>query len=204
MRRGNLLVISAPSGSGKTTLVKQLLAWLDGVVFSISYTTRERRPAEEDGVDYHYVSDEEFREKAARGDFIEWAEVHGKLYGTDRAETERVRNRGLDVVLDVDVQGAALVKKALPDATLIFLLPPSFSILEKRLRGRRQGENEADIARRLEDARREVTRYQDYDYIIVNEELGRSSDLLRAIVVAKRARRDNMEEQVKPILDSFK
>lgn len=203
MRKGNLLVISAPSGSGKTTLVKQLLAWLDGVAFSVSYTTRERRPSEVDGTDYHYVTEAEFRRKIARGDFIEWAEVHGRLYGTERDETERVRNQGLDVLLDVDVQGASQVRAAQPDSTLIFLLPPSFAILEKRLRGRRQNEEEADIVRRLVAARREVASYRDYDFIIVNEDVRRSSDLLRAIVLSRRVRRESMEEIVKPILESF-
>jgi guanylate kinase len=202
MKRGNLLVISAPSGSGKTTLVKQLLIWLEGVRFSVSYTTRARRSMEKDGVDYHYVGAEEFRRKIDRGDFLEWAEVHGHFYGTDRAETERVLAEGLDVVLDLDVQGAAQVRKTQPEAVFIFLLPPSFGVLEQRLRDRRQND-EADIARRLGEARREVTSYRMYDYLIVNQEIGRSSDLLRAIVLAERARRVRMEGVIGPILESF-
>jgi guanylate kinase len=204
MRLGNLLVVSAPSGSGKTTLVKRLLLGLDGVVFSISYTTRERRPAEQDGVDYHFIPEETFREKIARGDFLEWAEVHGRLYGTDRLATEEVRRRGLDILLDVDVQGAASVKSKQPEAVLIFILPPSFEVLEARLRGRRQNEEEAEIQRRLWNARREVIHYQSYDYILVNEEISRSADLLRAIVLAERARVSRLEAVVQPILESFR
>lgn len=204
MRRGNLLVVSAPSGSGKTTLVKRLLLGLDGVLFSVSYTTRDRRPAEQDGVDYHFVSEEKFREKIARGDFLEWAEVHGRLYGTDREATDDVRRRGLDILLDVDVQGAASVKAAQQEAILIFLLPPSFAVLEARLRGRRQNEQEAEILKRLANARREVVHYKSYDYIIVNEDITRSADLLRAIVLAERARTSKLDQVVRRILDSFR
>jgi guanylate kinase len=201
--RGNLLVISAPSGSGKTTLVHRLVKEVEPVEFSISYTTRSRRPSEEDGVDYHFVTEESFRKKIANGDFLEWAEVHEKLYGTGRAETKAVLDRGVDLVLDVDVQGAEQVKRAVPDAILIFILPPSFQVLEQRLRDRRQNHPE-DIERRLAVARREVSQYTNYDYAVVNDEIERCAALLRAIVFAERAKRQRMEPIVKGILDSFK
>ena len=201
--RGNLLVISAPSGSGKTTLVHRLVKEVEPVEFSISYTTRSRRPSEEDGVDYHFVTEESFRKKIANGDFLEWAEVHEKLYGTGRAETKAVLDRGVDLVLDVDVQGAEHVKRAVPDAILIFILPPSFQVLEQRLRDRRQNHPE-DIERRLAVARREVSQYTNYDYAVVNDEIERCAALLRAIVFAERAKRQRMEPIVKGILDSFK
>ena len=196
------MVISAPSGSGKTTLVRQLVANVKQVAFSVSYTTRTPRQSEKDGVDYHFVAEKEFRSKIDGNDFLEWAEVHERLYGTGRAETEKVLGGGIDVVLDVDVQGAAQVKQAMPDAVLIFILPPSFDVLEQRLRDRRQNEG-ADIERRLAVARREVSQYQNYDYAVVNDEIERCGGLLRSIVLAERARRQRMEPIVRPILDSF-
>ncbi|MEE9263203.1 MAG: guanylate kinase [Vicinamibacteria bacterium] len=202
-RLGSLLVISAPSGSGKTTLVRELVADVKGVEFSVSYTTRSRRSSEKEGVDYHFVSEREFRSKIEGNDFLEWAEVHERLYGTGRAKTEGVLRGGVDVVLDIDVQGAAQVKQAMPDAVLIFILPPSFEVLEQRLRDRRQNE-EADIERRLTVARREVSQYQNYDYAVVNDEIERCAGLLQSIVLAERARRQRMEPIVRSILDSFK
>ena len=202
-RRGSLLVISAPSGSGKTTLVRPLVADVEGLEFSISYTTRSPRASEKDGVDYHFVSEKEFRSKIEGNDFLEWAEVHERLYGTGRAETEAVLGRGVDVVLDIDVQGAAQVQQAMPDAVLIFILPPSFDVLEQRLRDRRQNEG-ADIERRLTVARREVSQYRNYDYAVVNDDIERCAGLLRSIVLAERARRQRMEPIVQSILDSFK
>ncbi len=201
-RRGSLLVISAPSGSGKTTLVRQLVADVKGVEFSISYTTRSPRQSEKDGVDYHFVLEKEFRSRIEGNDLLEWAEVHGKLYGTGRATTEAALGRGVDVVLDIDVQGAAQVKQDMPDAVLIFILPPSFDALEQRLRDRRQNEG-ADIERRLTVARREVSLYQNYDYAVVNDEIERCGGLLKSIVLAERARRQRMEPIVRSILDTF-
>jgi guanylate kinase len=201
--RGSLLVISAPSGSGKTTLVRRLVSEVEPVEFSISYTTRPARPSEKEGVDYHFVSPKVFRAKIEKNDFLEWAEVHENLYGTDRKETEMVLEKGVDLILDVDVQGADQVKRAKPDAVLIFILPPSFEILEQRLRDRRQNQAE-DIERRLAAARREVSWYKNYDYAVVNDEIERCSGLLRSIVFAERARRERMEPIVRSILDSFK
>jgi guanylate kinase len=201
-RRGCLFVISAPSGSGKTTLVRQLLSSVDGMRFSVSYTTRGARGGEHDGVDYHFVTREAFRDKIAAGEFLEWAEVHGNLYGTGRAETERIRASGQDILLDVDVQGAEQVRKAEPDAVTVFIMPPSFEALEERLRGRRQDSPEV-IQGRLAAARREIRRYPDYQYVLVNESVPETTVLLKAIVAAERSRPHLLEARIRPILESF-
>ncbi len=201
-RKGCIFVISAPSGSGKTTLVRRLLSSIDDVRFSISYTTRPLRGSERDAVDYHFVSEEVFRRRIAGGEFLEWAEVHGNLYGTSRIETDRIRAAGEDILLDVDVQGADQVRKAEPDAVTMFVMPPSFQVLEERLRGRRQ--DSADVIQgRLEEARREIGHYRDYHYILVNESVDETAELLRAIVLAERARPHLIEERLRPILESF-
>lgn len=201
-RRGCLFVLSAPSGSGKTTLVHRLLSSIDGIGFSISYTTRAIRGAERDGVDYHFVTEAAFRKKIEAGEFLEWAEVHGNLYGTSKLECERIRVSGEDVLLDVDVQGADQVREALPDAVTLFVMPPSFEVLEERLRGRMQDAPEV-IAGRLKAARREIERYRDYHYVLINENVEKTSELLKAIVLAERARPRLLQDRIQPILDSF-
>jgi guanylate kinase len=201
-RRGSLFVISAPSGSGKTTLVRRLVDSLDGVRFSISYTTRALRGSERDGVDYHFVSREIFEGKIDAGEFLEWAEVHGNFYGTSRLETEKMRARGEDVLLDVDVQGAAQVRKSTPDAVTLFVMPPSFEDLEKRLRGRRQDAPEV-IEARLAEARREIHHFAEYHYVLINESVEQAVSLLRAVVLASRARPHLLEARIRPILESF-
>lgn len=202
MRRGNLFVMSAPSGSGKTTLRQQLLSRLEDVIFSVSYTTRQQRPGEKDGSDYHFICREEFEAKIGRNEFLEWAKVHDHLYGTGRAETEVVRNEGKDILLDLDVQGADQVRRAQPEAVTIFVLPPSLKVLEQRLRGRRRDEPH-EIEQRLATARREVSRYREYHYVIVNDDIERSAQLLQAIVVAERARPHLMDDEIQSVLKSF-
>jgi guanylate kinase len=202
-RRGSLFVISAPSGSGKTTLVRRLLESLDDIGFSVSLTTRPVREGERDGVDYHFVTEEAFRRKIAEGEFLEWAEVHGNLYGTSRVETEKTRASGKDILLDVDVQGAGQIRAAVPDAVTLFVLPPSFRVLEERLRGRRQDTPEV-IDGRLEEARREVDHYEDYDYVLINESVEKTAELFKAIVLAQRARPHLLQERIRPILESFR
>ena len=202
-RRGNLFVISAPSGSGKTTLVRRLLDTLDDVRFSVSFTTRPVRGSERDGTDYHFVPSDLFRAKIEDGEFLEWAEVHGNYYGTSKIVTEQVRASGEDILLDVDVQGAAQVRKAQPDAITLFVMPPSFEVLEKRLRGRRQDSDEV-IAGRLEEARHEIHHYKDYDYVLINDSVERTSELLKAIVLAERTRPRLLTERIRPIVESFK
>jgi guanylate kinase len=201
-RRGNLLVLSAPSGTGKTTVYQKVLSDLDEIEFSISFTTRYKRPNEKDGVDYHFISDKAFRQKITDGDFLEWAEVHGHLYGTGRSETETICERGRDVLLDVDVQGADQVRRAKPDAVTIFMLPPSFEELERRLRGRKQDEIRS-IEQRLENARSEIHRFKDYDYIIINDEVERAADRLRSIILAERCRARAMKSRAQSIIGSF-
>ena len=202
-RRGNLFVISAPSGSGKTTLVRRLLDTLDDVKFSVSFTTRPVRGSERDRIDYHFVPSDLFRTKIEDGEFLEWAEVHGNYYGTSKIVTEQVRASGEDILLDVDVQGAAQVRKAQPDAITLFVMPPSFDVLEERLRGRRQDSDEV-IAGRLEEARHEIHHYKDYDYVLINDSVERTSELLKAIVLAERTRPRLLTERIRPIVESFK
>jgi guanylate kinase len=202
-RYGCLFVISAPSGSGKTTLVRKLLAAFPDLRFSVSFTTRPPRGAERDGVEYHFVSREEFEKRTRTGEFLEWAEVHGNLYGTSKLATERIRSGGEDVLLDVDVQGAAQVRNAEPDAVTLFVMPPSFSALEQRLRGRNQ-DSALEIRDRLAAARREVERYQDYHYVLINDDVEETTELLKAIVQAERARPRLLADRLRPILDSFR
>ena len=202
-RRGNLFVISAPSGSGKTTLVRRLLDTLDDVQFSISFTTRSVRGSERDGIDYHFIAEESFRSKIEDGEFLEWAEVHGSLYGTSKIETEKIRAGGEDILMDVDVQGAMQVRKAQPDAVTVFIMPPSFAVLEERLRGRRQDSDEV-IMGRLNEARHEIHHYKDYDYVLVNDSVERTSELFKAIVLAERMRPHLLQDRIRPILDTFK
>jgi guanylate kinase len=202
-RKGIVLVLSAPSGAGKTTVLHGLIASVEGVRFSISFTTRPPRAGEHDGVDYYFVSEDAFRAKVERGEFLEWAHVHGSLYGTGRAETEAVCARGLDILLDVDVQGASQVRRSMPEAVTVFMLPPSFDELEKRILKRGLNDDPTDIANRLKTARAEAAQYIYYDYVIINEVIEQSVELLRSILLAERARSHVLEEQVRPILESF-
>jgi guanylate kinase len=196
-------VISAPSGSGKTTLVQKLIASFSDLRFSVSYTTRAPRGGERDGVDYHFVTRGEFQEKIRSEELLEWAEVHGNLYGTSKPETERIRAEGQDILLDVDVQGADQVRKAEPEAVTMFVMPPSLQVLEERLRGRKQDSPEV-IEGRLAGARREIDRYRDYHYVLVNDEIEETAELLKAIVLAERARPHLLEERLRPILETFR
>jgi guanylate kinase len=196
-------IISAPSGSGKTTLVSRLLAGLPGLMFSVSYTTRKPRGDEVDGLSYRFVSREDFEAMIGRDEFLEWAEVFGNYYGTHRGILEEAQAQGKDLVLDIDVQGARQLRSRIPEAVSVFILAPSRQILEQRLRAR--GEDREDvIERRLRDAAEEIRDYNRYDYIVVNRDLGESDATLRAIVRAERVRRARIEEQIRPILDTFR
>ena len=202
VRRGILLVVSAPSGTGKTTIVEGLVQILPDLVMSRSYTSRAARTGEADGVDYNFVSRQRFEEMAARGEFLEWASVFGNLYGTCAADVERYLSAGKDLVLVIDVQGARLVRLRCKDTVGVFVLPPSFAVLEQRLRGRSR-DPESDIESRLQTARDEVAGFVDYDYVIVNDELDACVDRLRAIVLAERARLRTVKPVVQQIVDSF-
>ena len=198
-----VFIISAPSGSGKSTLVSRLLTSVPNLMFSVSYTSRKPRGAEAEGLSYRFVSREDFEAMLARGEFLEWAQVFGNYYGTHRDSLEEARARGLDLVLDIDVQGARQLKQKIPEAVTVFVLAPSRQVLEHRLRSRSEDREEV-IARRLRDAAEEIRNYNAYDYVLINRELAEAEATLCAIVRAERARRIRIEDQIRPILDSFK
>jgi guanylate kinase len=216
-------IVSAPSGSGKSTLVNELFKVVKGLDFSISYTTRPPRGSEQNGKEYFFVSKDEFEAMIAADEFLEYANVFGNYYGTARRFLREAETKGNDLLLDIDVQGAQQIKKRLPEAVSIFILPPDRDTLEWRLRNRGL-DSEAVILRRLDTARREIENYSKYDYILVNRQLGRSTDELKAVVLAERlilsgaapspeearlleiARADRLDqarERVQPILASF-
>ncbi len=184
-----LFVLSAPSGCGKTTMLRRVMKMLPGLVFSVSHTTRAPRPGEIDGRDYYFVSREEFialRDHEPSG-FLEWAEVHGNLYGTSREGVERLQKQGFDVILDIDVQGAEQVRLN-GDPVTIFIAPPSLDELARRLRGRGT-EDEDTLALRLANAKKEMAAADRYEYLIINDDLDQAVDSLRAVLVAERLRR---------------
>jgi guanylate kinase len=198
----SVFIISAPSGSGKSTLVHRLLTGVPALTFSISYTTRPPRTAETDGVDYKFITRKDFETRLAHGEFLEYAEVFGNYYGTNRDTFEQAVHQGRDLVLDIDVQGARQLKVAIPEAISIFVLPPSRQVLEERLRARSQDSEEV-IQRRLKGAAEEVRNYTQYDYVLINREIEESAARLSSIVKAERLRKARMEEEVRPILESF-
>jgi guanylate kinase len=184
---GIVFVVTAPSGTGKSTLVRRLVESVGGLRFCVSHTTRARRPGEEDGRDYWFVEEAEFRRLRDAGEFLEWAEVHGRLYGTGRASLAGILDGGDDALLDVDVQGAAALRRARADAVLVYLLPPDFDELRRRLRERRT--EEAETRRRLRNAAREIREADRFDYLVINDSLETAAGLLEAIVLAERSRR---------------
>lgn len=197
-----VFIISAPSGSGKSTLVARLFQDVRDLCFSVSYTTRRPRGAEIEGESYHFITNEEFETRLAKGEFLEHAKVFGYYYGTHRSALDIAGSRCHDLVLDIDVQGAAQLKESLPDAVTIFVLAPSRQILEKRLRSRSE-DPEPVITRRLHDAATEIRNYKRYDYVVINDDLDRSAATLAAIVRAERVRRTRIEDQIRPILETF-
>ena len=200
--RGLLFIVSAPSGTGKTTLVERLVEHTPGLKMSRSYTSRAARDGETDGVDYNFVTRPKFEGMAAAGEFLEWAEVFGNLYGTGASDTETVLASGHDVVLVIDVQGARKVRARGIETTTVFVMPPSMAVLEQRLRGRSK-DSEVEIQRRLQVARDEVAAFAEYDFIVVNDELTSAVDRLRSIVVAERSRLDRMQPSAETIVSSF-
>lgn len=216
---GILFIISAPSGSGKSTLVSQLRTLVEGLDFSISYTTRQPRGSEEDGREYHFTTRAHFEEMIGAGQFLEWAEVFGNYYGTARSVLDHAKQVGKDLLLDIDVQGALQVMRALPAAVSIFVVPPSPEVLEMRLRNRSQAEHvteEAVIARRLAQAREEMTRIWEYKYALVNDVLDQAVAELRSIVLTARGENGELqamadsclsgadESRLRSVLDRFR
>ena len=187
---GTLFIVSAPSGAGKTSLVKALIDSTDGIQVSVSHTTRASRPGEEEGVHYHFVTKEAFEEKLASGDFLEHAQVFDNFYGTSKSAVLDLLDSGVDVILEIDWQGARQVREALPDNVGIFIAPPSHAALEERLRGRGQDSDEI-IARRMRDAQSEMSHYDEYDFLVINDDFDTALNELRTLFLAHRMRRDH-------------
>ncbi len=193
-KEGLVFVVSAPSGAGKTTLCKAITDSLGNLRHSISYTTRRPRPGEKDGRDYFFVTEEKFRGMVRSGDFAEWAEVHSHLYGTSRQALDDMVANSIDVILDIDTQGAQQIKKTYKKAMFLFILPPSLAILEERLHNRRSDDRE-EIKKRMQRAREEIREYAMYDYIIVNRDFDKALDELRSIILAERCRTRMVDPQ---------
>jgi guanylate kinase len=200
--RGSIIVISAPSGAGKSTLIKRLMAASPGLRFSISHTTRAPRATEKHGRDYFFVSRKVFERMVGRGEFVEWADVYGHLYGTAQKQLQAAQEAGQDILLDIDVQGHQQVRKRLPEAVSVFILPPSFQELSRRLRHRHSDAPE-EIERRLQTAREEIAHWAEYDYLVVNDHLKDATQALRAIVRAARFRRPSQAGRVEKIMGTF-
>jgi len=200
--RGSILVISAPSGSGKTTLTRRLLEAFPRLRFSVSYTTRARRAGERHGRDYYFVSRPVFERMVRRHEFVEWADVHGHLYGTARSQLRAAQEAGRDILLDIDIQGHAQVRSRLPEAVSVFILPPSFRELARRLR-HRHSDAPDEIRRRLKTASREITHWREYDYLVVNDRLDEAVQALEAVVRGAHYRRANQAVRARRIVSTF-
>lgn len=205
-QRGELFILSAPSGTGKTTLIRGMmegaLSGFGGIAFSVSHTTRKPRGGEVDGRDYHFVDHATFQRMIAGDRFLEWAEVHNHYYGTSNDEVFPRLEQGIDVLMDIDVQGAERVLARYPEAHSIFIMPPSYEVLASRLR-RRALDSEQEIARRLAVSLWEIRRYDRYRYVIINDDAHRASDVLAAIILEKRHRLERMRARVDDILKDF-
>ena len=200
--KGNLIIITSPSGGGKGTLIKEVLRTVPRIGYSVSYTTRNPRPGEENGREYFFVSTEDFERLISEGELLEWATVHDNYYGTAKAQVDNITNAGRDVILEIDVQGARLVLGKMPEAVSIFIMPPSFEVLRARLTARAT-ETSADLSLRLKNAFAEVSQYSHFKYVVINNELGHAADDMRAIILAERRQTDRQAEAIQSILDSF-
>ena len=192
---GQLYVITGPSGVGKSTIIRRLRKEVPGVGYSVSHTSRKPRKKEADGVNYHFVDRETFEKMIGEEAFVEWAEVYQDLYGTSFSSLQSQTNRGLDVVMDLDSQGARNINKSFADSILIYILPPSLQELEKRLRGR-ASDDEAEIKERLEKARKEIENCVEYDHIIFNENLDKTLEEIASVILSERSRRPRRLAQV--------
>ncbi len=191
-RRGLLFVVSAPSGAGKTTLCKEVLAVVPNLTHSISYTTRKPRPGEVHGREYYFVDDDAFQGMVERNEFAEWAPVYGHMYGTPRAALTETLEKGIDVLLEIDVQGAILIKKKFADAIYIYIMPPSIDALRQRLL-QRGGDSPEEIQRRLQKAKDEIWSYREYFYIVRNEDMQQARKELEAIILAERIKTKRLD-----------
>jgi len=199
---GNVFVVSAPSGAGKSTLVRRLVSTVPNLIFSISFTTRKPRPGEVDGLDYFYIDDASFEAMVREGGFVEWVEVYGYRYGTGRDWLNGVLALGQDVLLDIETTGALNLRQAIPDACMIFILPPSVAALEERLRSRGKDSDE-QIRIRLEYALHEMEQYPAYDYLVLNDDLELAYRRFESIILATRASRERMAPAAQRILEGF-
>lgn len=205
MVKGNLIIISSPSGGGKGTLIKEVRSMLPDLGYSCSHTTRPKRFGEEEGREYYFISEDEFLARVEAGDFLEYANVHGNLYGTSLAESRKVFNTGKDLIIEVDVQGALqiMAKEELADSRIsIFILPPSFEVLRARLTARAT-EDAEELRTRLKNSFDEVMTYSEFDYVVVNEDLPTAARQLAAIILAERQTTDRQSSSIQVILDSF-
>src|SRR5712691_6985517 len=200
--RGMLIVVSSPSGGGKGTLIDRVLQTVPGVSYSISYTTRAPRPGEQNGREYFFVATAEFEAMIGRGELLESANVYGYLYGTNRDQVEKQRAAGHDIILEIDVQGAASIRQLVPDAVTVFILPPSFELLRQRLVARGT-DSPADLERRLRGAPAEVEQYKDFQYVILNDDINRASAQLASVIYAERGRRERQAGRLKDTLADF-
>ena len=200
--RGMLVVVSSPSGGGKGTLIDRVLKTVPGVSYSVSYTTRAPRGTEENGREYFFVDEPAFRRMIERGEFLEWANVYGHLYVTSSAQVERERAAGRDIILEIDVQGADSIRHKVADGVSIFILPPSFELLRGRL-VTRGTDSAADLERRLKGAPAEIAQYENFDYVILNDDINRASQQLASVIYAERARRERQEVRLRDALEDF-
>ena len=200
--QGTLYIFAAPSGAGKTSLVKALVDSTDNIEVSVSHTTRAPRPGEIDSVNYHFIDTKTFQEMVAKGDFLEHAQVFDNFYGTARTSIEQRMAAGVDVILEIDWQGARQVREQFPDCIGVFILPPSRQTLEERLRGRGQDDEEV-IARRMRDAVSEISHYAEFDYLVVNDDFNKALAELAAIVTACRLRTENQASRQQPMLHAL-
>jgi len=200
--KGNLFIISSPSGGGKGTLIREVLKDVTNLSYSVSYTTRAMREGEVHGKNYYFVSVEEFKALIEKGEFLEYAEVHGNFYGTSRTQVEKETNAGNDIILEIDVQGAEIVRKKVERSVNIFILPPSYEVLKSRLKARKT-ESDAALAVRLNNASKEVKEYTSFDYVVINDEKEKAADEMRAVFRGERLRGDRQQDQIRDILNSF-
>lgn len=200
--QGILFIISSPSGGGKGTLIREILQTVPNIGYSVSFTTREMRPNEIHGKHYFFVSPEEFKEKVKAGEFLEFATVHGNFYGTSIKQVESELENGRDIILEIDVQGAEIVMKKMPSAVSIFILPPSYEVLRKRLIAR-QTESDADLALRLRNAKIEVENFAEFDYAVINDEIIKATRDLQSIITAERLRCTRQNLYIRDIILSF-